>query len=312
MLIATATGVYFLDSGGAWPAPAARFKGKAVLQVAEGRRVSVVALADSHLMLLSDKGSRLMTTAILDPITSLVILQEDPLHLVLGTEGARLYRITAGRGPADRIASFDALAERAAWHTPWGGPPAVRSLAATPDGWLYADIHVGSIMRSPDGGLTWQAAGGDLDMDVHQVAVCPAAPDRVYANTARSVFVSDDRGRSWQHRPINPGAPYGRAIAVHPRQPDTILATASDGPHGPDVHGRLYLSRDGGRTWSPIGSGFPDSTQENIDTFHTALTDEGSGWAVIGRTLYAGRDRPADWHIIWESPEPIRMISCHS
>jgi hypothetical protein len=312
MLIATATGVYFLDSGGAWPAPAARFKGKAVLQVAEGRRVSVVALADSHLMLLSDKGSRLMTTAIRDPITSLAILDEDPLHLVIGTEGARLYRITAGRGPADRITSFDTLGVRAAWHTPWGGPPAVRSLAATPDGCVYADIHVGSIMRSLDAGATWEPVAGDLDEDVHQVAVCPAAPDRVYANTARSVFVSDDRGRSWQHRPISLGAHYGRAIAVHPREPDTILATESDGPLGPDVHGRLCLSHDAGRTWHHVASGFPASTPQNIDTFHAALTDEGSGWAVIGRSLYTGRDRPGDWRRIWESPEPIRMISCHS
>jgi hypothetical protein len=313
MLIATATGVYFLDSGGSWPAPAARFKGKAIRQIAEASHLGVVALADSHLMILSEKGSRLMTTALRDPVTSLLILEADPLHLLIGTEDTRLYRITGGRGPAERVTSFDAPTEGARRPLAYSRPRAAPSLAASPDGWIYADISLGGILRSPDRGITWETAMcPDFNEDVHQVAVCPAAPDRLYANTDRSVFVSDDRGRSWHARPTSSAARYGRALAVSPRDPDLLLATESDGPHGDEVHARLLISRDAGRCWHPVGGAFPASSPAQIDTFHIALTEEGSGWAVLGRTLYVGRDAAADWRVAWESPEPIRMISCHA
>ena len=41
---------------------------------------------------------------------------------------------------------------RQSWYTPWAVRPAVRSLAHSGD-WVFADIHVGSIMRSPDAAL---------------------------------------------------------------------------------------------------------------------------------------------------------------
>ena len=66
------------------------------------------------------------------------------------------YRLVGEEGPAERVVAFDELACREEWYTPWGGPPAVRTFAKTQDGFCYADIHVGSIMRSPDEGISWE------------------------------------------------------------------------------------------------------------------------------------------------------------
>ena len=77
-------------------------------------------------------------------------------RLLIGTEEAHLYEVDES-SQVRRIKSFDELPCREHWHTPWGGPPAVRSLAVSSDGQtVYADIHVGSIMRSEDAGLTWE------------------------------------------------------------------------------------------------------------------------------------------------------------
>ncbi|MBL7140040.1 MAG: hypothetical protein ISS74_03945 [Planctomycetes bacterium] len=308
MLIATSDAVYELEKAGGTPGK--RFEAPGIRRVAEGRHRALVALEDGRLALL--KGGR---PRYLEPdlgegveVTALLILAEDPLEVLLGTEPPHVYRLTVERG-AERCGVFDALHVRSGWHTPWGGPPAVRSLAGTPDGTVYADIHVGSIMVSADRGTTWAPVTPDLNEDVHQVATCPAAPDRVYANTARAVHVSDDRGKTWQDRGGKLGRRYGRAIAVHPARPAVLLASTSDGPHGDNVHGGLFGTTNAGKTWSQVTDGFPAATRENIDTFHVAVTADGTGWASVGEALYTGQAASGPWRKAWEAPDAIRMLS---
>lgn len=135
-----------------------------------------------------------------DRIDSLLILEEEPLNLLIGCTPPNLYRLIEGESPAEINEAFDGLEVRDKWFTPWGGRPAVRSMAKTCDGWVYADIHVGSIMRSKDRGDTWEPVTPELHRDVHEVNTCKGDPDRVYANTYNSVFMSYDRGESWVHR----------------------------------------------------------------------------------------------------------------
>ena len=185
----------------------------------------------------------------------------------------------------------------------------MRSLAATPDGWIYADIHVGGIVRSHDGGTTWRCLSG-LHEDVHQVATTPAAPDRVAANTAVGVYVSDDRGETWDHRAADLDNRYGRAVAISPRDPDVMLATVSDGPHGEDVHGQLYRTGDAGRSWQHVTGGVPASVPENINTFQTAFAKGKAAWLALGRALYRSSDDGVSWRVAWEAPDTIRMVLC--
>lgn len=307
MLLATQNAVYRLLAETGEGHPTVRLRARGVRRVAEGQTLGLVALGDGSLIVLEDQTSRTIATGIEEPIESLLILGEQPLEVLIGTEGAHLFRL---RGESTgRIASFDQLECRDAWFTPWGGPPAVRSLAATPDGWVYADIHVGSIMRSSDRGETWEPVTPELHQDVHQVNTCAASPERVYANTARAVYVSDDRGQSWHHRARDLGERYGRAIAVAPDDPDLLLATVSDGPHGENVHGQLYRSEDAGRTWQHVADGFPASTRANVNTFHVAFTPDGAAWAIVGKTLYCGEDRAQRWWEFWKAPEPLLMLA---
>jgi len=307
MLIVTSNAVYELRKAGETPGKC--FEAPGIRRVAEGRGLGLAALEDGRLAVLRGARPRYLEPDLGEgeEVTALLILAEDPLEVLLGTEPPHIYRLTAGG--AERCGAFDALHVRSGWHTPWGGPPAVRSLAGTPDGTVYADIHVGSIMVSRDRGKTWRPVTPDLNEDVHQVTTCLAAADRVYANTARAVFISDDRGETWQDRGARLDRRYGRAVAVHPAKPDVILASTSDGPHGDDVHAGLFRSADAGKTWSRVADGFPASTPDNIDTFHVAVTADGMGWACVGEALYSGPADAGPWRKAWEAPEPIRMLS---
>ena len=309
MLILTRSGLFTLDVAGAAP-PALCHEQPGIRYVAEGRDSDVLIMADGGILLRSSDQERRLAPGIADPIESVLVTADRPGSLLLGTEGARLYRFSAADERAQAVRAFDVLPCRHTWHTPWGGPPALRSLAATPDGWIYADIHVGSIMRSTDRGETWEPVTPTLNEDVHQVTTCPAAPDRVYANTARGVYLSEDRGTSWLHRAKDLSERYGRAMVVHPGVPDCLLATVSDGPHGEDVHGQLYVSHDAGQSWRHVKDGFPASTHRNIDTFQVEFSSDGTAWAAVGRSLYRGLDQASRWEAFWEAPAEITVLSC--
>ena len=117
------------------------------------------------------------------------------------------------------------------WHTPWGGPPAVFSMAS--DGTdLYVSVHVGGILRSADGG-SWVPTI-DLHDDVHQVAV--GADATVWAATGRrGLAESRDRGRTWQYHTEGLHARYLLTVAT---VGDGVLVGASSGHAGRD--GAIY------------------------------------------------------------------------
>ncbi len=309
MLIATENAVYELDEAdGAEPEPVLRRESIRRVEQEADRRIA--ACEDNALLIIegADAASRRIETGIEGAIHSLLLLDDDPLEVLIGTEPPHVYRLR--EDSVERIRTFDELECRRDWYTPWGGPAAVRSMARTDDGTVYADIHVGSIMRSPDEGATWEPVTPELHVDVHQVATCPAEADRVYAQTADAFWISYDRGQSWTHRARDIDERYGRCVTAHPQDPDLVLCTVSDGPHGDDVHGQLYRSEDAGRNWTHVAEGFPASTEHNIDTYHVAFDPDGRAWGVVGHTLYVGRDRASRWEPLWEAPEPIIMLSC--
>ncbi len=312
MLIATSQTVHTLSEEN--PAPTKILEGD-VAALATGNNDSIVALKNGDLFIHAETSPQTVASGIEQPIKCLIIVDEEPpvepfkgrpLRALIGTGESHIYRYDDGK--TERVESFDRLSVRDKWYTPWGGPPDVRSFAKTTDGWVYADIHVGSIMRSPDRGETWEPVTPNLHEDVHQVATSPQVDERVYANTAHAVYVSDDRGQSWSHRAEGFPYYYGRAIAVHPNDPDCLLATVSTGPHG-DAAGQLYRSDNAGKSWEHVTEGFPKTVAHNIDTFHIAFSQGGRAWAAVDHALYTSKDRGKSWESAWKAPHKIRMIA---
>lgn len=310
MLIATKNVVYQLESLGSERKPRTLLKGLDVRRVLEGELRSLVALADGSIKVLEGDEVLTLKTGIGDRIDSLCVLNEKPLSLLIGTTPPFLYLMTE-KTQGKRIQAFDDLEVRNQWYTPWGGPAAVRSLAKSKDGWIYADIHVGSIMQSPDNGKTWEPVTPTLHKDVHEVTTTIADSQKIYANTYLSVYISKDRGDSWAHRSKNLNNRHGRGIAVQQEDPDTILCGVSDGPSGLNVHGQLYRTEDAGVTWNHVTKGFPTSTPQNIDTFHITFAGKEVAWVTAEEVLYLSRDRGETWTMFWEAPEEILMISCN-
>jgi hypothetical protein len=185
-------------------------------------------------------------------------LAATPDGLLVGTAHARLVRLTGNA--AAPVESFETVQGREEWHTPWGDPADVRSIAVGLDGTLYVNVHVGGVVRSRDGGATWTPTL-DIDVDVHQVIVHPVRPDVVLVAAYDGFGESRDGGERWQFVTDGMHAHYARAVAVGG---DFVFVSASTGPGG--RRSALYRKRlDGDRAFERCHDRLP-WFDDNIDT----------------------------------------------
>ena len=217
--------------------------------------------------------------------------------VLLGTTEGHLLRQPGG----ERVASFEDAPGRGQWYTPWGAPADVRTLAAAPDGTLYVNVHVGGILRSTDGGESWEPTL-DIDLDVHQVVV--AEDGTVLAATAQGLAVSTDGGHGWEVVDDGLPATYARAVAV---AGDTVLLSASTGPDGrrAAVYRRPLA---GGQPFRRTSIGLPGTFPGNVDTFCLAADGDRAALGTYAGRVYASDDAGASWSTVAAGP-PVTCLS---
>ncbi|MGC2398408.1 MAG: hypothetical protein WA510_01430 [Acidobacteriaceae bacterium] len=220
--------------------------------------------------------------------------------IFVGTDDARMLKLSheAG-GVLDPINSFDSVAGRDAWFAGSAivngqrlGPPlGIRSVAANSNGSiLFANVHVGGIPRSMDGGRTWQPTI-DINSDVHEVRAHAANPDLVVAAAAVGLCVSHDAGATWTIESDGLHASYCSAVAF---SGDDILVSASIDHFA--TQGRIYR-RPGGPDGDTVAveGGMPAWTEGIVDT--SCIATNGSFIAVADRAgnLYRSDDFGRAW-----------------
>jgi photosystem II stability/assembly factor-like uncharacterized protein len=78
---------------------------------------------------------------------------------------------------------------------------------------------------------------------------------------------------------------------------DIYLVSASLGPHG-QVDAALFRSEDDGRNWNRV-NGLPENISNNIDTFHLATANRGSGFVIVNNSsLYETNNYGKDWSLV--------------
>jgi hypothetical protein len=210
--------------------------------------------------------------------------------VIAGTSDAHLLRLDGG--DLRPIEPFDQAEGRDDWYTPWGGPPDVRSIARGADGALYVNVHVGGIVRSPDGGRTWSPTI-DIDTDVHQVIAHPQDPLRVLAATAYGLADSADGGRTWTVSAEGMHATYCRAVAL---AGDTVLVSCSRGPRGGQAAVyRRPLSADPDSAFERCRSGLPEWFPANIDTACLDAAGANAAFGTAAGEVFVSEDAGQTW-----------------
>lgn len=125
---------------------------------------------------------------------------------------------------------------------------------------FYAGAASGGIFKTIDGGIHWQPIFDDQPvMSIGSLAVAPSDSNTVWAGTGepfirshisvgQGIYKSTDAGRTWLLSGLEQTGRIAR-IAIHPSNPDVVLACALGHAYGPQQERGVYRTSDGGRSW---------------------------------------------------------------
>jgi photosystem II stability/assembly factor-like uncharacterized protein len=259
--------------------------GSAVTALHVSAGATWVVVGGRHLYRL--EGARRSLVASLDDVGAICVIEHRG-DIFVGGSDARLWRLDDGA--LEPVESFLDAPTRERWSTPWGGPPDVYSMASHGDD-LYVGVHVGGIIRSSDGGRSWEPTV-DLDVDVHQVVV-DVDGDLWAATGMRGLGHSTDRGGTWTFHSRGLHAGYLLAVAA---ASDGVLVGASSGPHADD--GALYRFADG---MFERCAGLPADLGGAISPRHVAAQGDDVVVALPNGDVYGSTDSGRSWSIAAEA-----------
>ncbi len=123
------------------------------------------------------------------------------------------------------------------------------ALAPSQPDTLYATTFLTPLMKSTDGGASWQQEAGTASAGENAIAVDPRDPSVVWLVVAAGIFKSTDGGASFT-KMASPGDGSWEAIAISQSDSRQVFAC--------DRH-NVYATYDGGATWSIVASGQLDA-----------------------------------------------------
>jgi hypothetical protein len=222
--------------------------------------------------------------------------------LLVGTGEAGLLRFADGA--LQPVASFEQVTGRSKWYTPWGGPPDSRSISEGPEGAIYVNVHVGGIVRSRDGGRSWEPTI-DIDADVHQVLAPKERPGLVLSACAEGLAISEDGGDSWRFDTKGLHGTYLRAVAF---SEGLVFVTASEGHRGRQA--AVYTRRLGDEgPFTKCTTGLPAWFPSNINTFCLAASGPSAAFGTEEGSVFISKDEGSSWREIATGLPPVRCLT---
>jgi hypothetical protein len=256
-------------------------------------------------------------------VRSLAVSPRDAAILFAGTEPAGLFVSRDGGTTWRELEEFRALGVRESWRDYGDRAAHVEAITCDPQevGRIYAGVEIGGAYRSDDGGASWQSINEGVFDDIHDLAVDPWDPSRVYAATGGGLHVSLDRGLHWRRHGSAPGELYCTELALISRGTEVasshrstlVLATADGSPSTwsgfrGNANPRIWLSRDAGESWEALPmSGVRD--KGGITALDADPSREGAGFfGTSSGSLYHGRLAERRWVRLLFGLKPIRAV----
>jgi photosystem II stability/assembly factor-like uncharacterized protein len=201
-------------------------------------------------------------------------------------------------------AALPALAGQDVWHKIALDKTHIAFLTSDParSSTLYAASTLG-LLKSLDGGGTWNSLGPDLPQAVppSAVAINPHNSKELYVGyDGLGLFKSSDSGQTWE--PIDKGLPNlsVRCIAISPKDPNLIYL---------GILGGVAISTSGGKSWH-MSSGFRRAVNVNavvIDPKNPQYLYAGTGGAGVFKSGNGG----VSWKDINEGLSSLSIPALH-
>lgn len=125
---------------------------------------------------------------------------------------------------------------------------------------IIATIEEGWVVRSMDGGTTWENPREGVGQDGHSISFVPGSRDIVLGATGTGIYRSTDCAKTFNL--VDSDSPYVTQILTHPALPHTAYAIAGDNlprywKREEGAGTKVLRSGDGGETWTRLAKGWP-------------------------------------------------------
>src|SRR5438552_579308 len=217
-----------------------------------------------------------------------------------GSVGGTLYRSSDGGNTWSEVSALDGTS--------------VFDIEFAPDGTAYLGTQ-DSIWKSTDGGLNWAVLnlGIGVNDQVFDVALDPSDPSTLWAGIAdafgsqpENVIRSTDGGATWINRTPPLAQPIScRGIAVDPSDSSTVITVFGGDFSG----GEVWVSTDGGDSWSDRSAGLPGNPLNAVVYDGTRLLVGGGllfGSQFVG--LYESPDLGVTWNPLHDETWPVLVV----
>lgn len=241
------------------------------------------------------------------PILTAVAVSLKEVHdghgvVYAGTEPSAIYRSEDGGESWDACPGLEDLPSASSWSfPPRPDTHHVEWIACDPTraGRLWAAIEAGALIRSDDGGRSWEDRVPEGPYDTHELATHRSAPGRLYSAAGDGYFESRDGGQTWQSPEQGLRESYLVSVAVDSSDPETILVSAAPGPReaygsADSARSRVYR-RSGGSDWEEVSEGLPSAQGRTAAVLVSDPSEDGVFHAAMNHGVFRSVDAGLSW-----------------
>ena len=227
-----------------------------------------------------------------------------------GVDEAGLFVSQDGGFSWHALGGLSTYPDRANWRASKGGLTLHAILVDPTDGRrLWVAIASAGILRSEDGGVTWQAcnqglrvfsAGGTPRYLTHKLAQDPHNPQLLYLQNIDGVYRSVDGATSWQ--PLEEGLPSTFGFPFGVDHTGNLYVVPLDGQTRAFSDGKVQVYRRWAAetVWQPVDAGFP-TVPHAAGVLRDALavdpfTPPGVYFGTTQGALFASTTGGEQWH----------------
>jgi photosystem II stability/assembly factor-like uncharacterized protein len=128
---------------------------------------------------------------------------------------------------------------------------------------IYGAIEEGWLIRSKDGGDTWETLKSGTTIDSHTVSVMPNDPSILLSASGNGIFRSEDSGDHFVLSSDGLTREYVSQIAFHVDEANVLFTAAAEVPPGmwrrpQGANSKFFRSDDQGKSWNELAGGLPE------------------------------------------------------
>jgi photosystem II stability/assembly factor-like uncharacterized protein len=232
--------------------------------------------------------------------------------LYAGTEPSALFVSRDGGDSWRELEGMRNLPSAPTWSfppRPWTSHVRAIALSYADPNLVVVGIELGGILRSTDGGETWQDQRPGAQADCHSLFAHQRAPDLLYEAGGGGFAQSTDFGDSWEGADGGMALHYVWGLAADAEDPSLVYASAASGPgraHGRGQSDATIYRRSGNGRWQPVLeslAAFPYALSQDPQTPGTLYAGLGDG------TILRGTDAGAKWEQVTRVASGIQDLT---